>query len=461
MASSLLALLLTCSLHAVVWAGAAALLARRISLSSSTRHLLWKMALFGPLATTLLGATAPWGPERAPGEPSYFQELSVLSFGDAPEPAAPVAAPRGGPSNRASAGAEVPASGVRASLWWTLLTACGAGAAALGALRFAGSALLLWRSLRGRTEVHDARLLQRLERMRSRIGLRRVALTESASVGSPLVIGASEVCIPQAKLSALTDAEVDAVFAHELAHIERRDGLWFPVVGLVQSVLWVQPVTRWVSSRFRQTAELACDDRAVELTGDPRGLARALVQVAEGARLTPRRAMVPTMARSTSALLPRVRRLVDASRRAELRASPRGRRWAIAGLAASGIAAAGLSVQVARARPSQPAADAGAAMARSPDAAPDATAASPPDAAAMSEQVAELARREQELETRLEDALSLPGAHQEDTPASVLVLELRQELRHARAAKAWTEERFVDESAAWERRRGASSSAPR
>ncbi|WP_437623169.1 M56 family metallopeptidase [Sorangium sp. So ce1151] len=454
-----LALLLTYSIHAAVWAGAAGLLARRGSLSASTRHLLWKMALLGPIATTLLGAAAPRGSERAPGEPPYFQEISVLSLEDAPAPTAPVAAPRGGESTREGAVAGSPAS--RAPLLWSLLAACGAAAAALGPLRFAGSALLLWRSLRGRRRVQDARLLQRLERMRSRIGLRRVVLTESASVGSPLVIGASEVCIPLARLTALADAEVDAVFAHELAHIERGDGLWFPVAGLAQSLLWMQPINRWVASRFRETAELACDDRAVELTGDPRGLARALVQVAAGAPLSGRRAMVPAMARPASALLPRVKRLVDAGSRGRLRASPRGRRWAIAGLAASGIAAAGLSVQVARARPPQPAGDAGAGLARSPDAAPGATAASPPDAAAMSEHMAELARREQELEAQLEEARLLPGAEHEGTQASTLVLELRQGLRHARAERAWTEERFIDGSAAWERRLGASSSAPR
>ncbi len=73
----------------------------------------------------------------------------------------------------------------------------------------------------------------------------------------------------------------------------------------------------------------------------------------------------------------------------------------------------------------------------------------------------ELARREQEIEARLEEALLLPDAQREDTQAAVLVLELRQELRHVRAAKAWIEERFVDEWTTWERRPRASGSATR
>lgn len=460
MAALWLALLLTCSAHAAVWTGAAALLARRRSLSSATRHLLWKMALFGPLATMLLAAAMSWGFERAPGDTASPGEIAVLSLEDAPAPAVLDAAPEMGGSTTESAGAASPARRAGRSPGWSLLAACTAGAAALGLLRFATSALLLWRGLRERREVQDARLLQRLERLRARIGTRRVALTESAGIGSPLVIGASEICIPLARLAALTDAEVDAVFAHELAHIERGDGLWFPAAGLVQSLLWANPLVHWASSRFRQTAELACDDRAVELTGDPLGLARALVQVASGASLAPRRALVPAMARSAGALLPRVRRLLHAGSCARSTPSPRGRRRAIAGLAAAGVMAAGLSVQVARARPPLLAAGAGDALARDRGAALDATA-SPPDAAAASEQMVELARREQEIEARLEEALLLPDAQREDTQAAVLVLELRQELRHARAAKAWIEERFVDEWTTWERRPRASGSAPR
>ncbi|WP_437276330.1 M56 family metallopeptidase [Sorangium sp. So ce375] len=453
-----LALLLTYSAHAAVWTGAAALLSRRRSLSSSTRHLLWKMALFGPLATVLLAAVMSWGFERAPGDTAALREIAVLSLEEAPVPAVLDAEPGAGSSTGASAFAESPARRAGGSPGWDLLAAGAAGAAALGLLRFTTSAWLLWRGLRGRRQVQDARLLQRLERMRARIGLRHVVLTESAGVGSPLVLGASEICIPPARLAALTDAEIDAVFAHELAHLERRDGLWFPAAGLVQSILWLQPLCHWASSRFRQTAELACDDRAVELTGDPLSLARALVEVASSASLAPRRAMVPAMARSASALLPRVRRLVDAGKsRARRTASARGRRRAIAGLAAVGVAAAGLSVQVARARPPL-AAGASDAPARDRG---DAIAASPPDAAAASEQMVELARRERELEARLEDALLLPDAQRADTQAAVLVLELRQELRHVRAAQAWIEERFVDDWTTWDRRRGASGSAPR
>ncbi len=270
-----------------MWTGAAALLARRGSLSSSTRHLLWKMALFGPLATLLLAAAMSWGFERAPGD-------NGISWRDR----CPVARGRsraGGPRCRAgerrfdqeSADAASPARRAGKPRGWSLLAACTAGAAALGLLRFATSALLLWRGLRGRREVQDARLLQRLERLRARTGLRRVALTESAGIGSPLVIGASEICVPLARLAALTDAEVDAVFAHELAHLERRDGLWFPAAGLVQSVLWANPLVHWASSRFRQTAELACDDRAVELTGIP-SVWRARWSRSRRARRSPR-----------------------------------------------------------------------------------------------------------------------------------------------------------------------------
>lgn len=456
-----LALLLTCSAHAVVWTGAAAWLVRRRSLSSSTRHLFWKMALFGPLVTTLLAAALPGGFERAAGDASHSREVSVLTLADARASTAPDAELQTGPSTAGNAFAEAPAWRMPGAPTWSWLIACGVGAAALGLLRFTTSLLLLRRSLRGRKKVRDARLLQRLERMRTRIGLRRVVLTESASIGSPLVIGSSEICVPKALRTALTNAELDTVLAHELAHIERRDGLWFPVAGLVQSVLWMQPLNHWVVSRFRQTAELACDDRAVELTGDPMVLARALVQVAAGALRTHRDAMVPTMARSASTLLPRVKRLTDAGSQAALHASPRGRRWGIAGFAVVGLATASLSVQVARARLPPPAPDAGASLARSPAAALDSAAEPPPGAAALNEEMADLLRREQQLEGRLEAARNLRGAQRADAQESVEEIELSQELRHVRAAQAWTEERFVHEWTTWETRHSSSAGAHR
>ena len=331
-----------------------------------------------------------------------------------------------------------------------LVIACGLAAAGLGLLRFLVLVQRLRRRLQGRNEVTDARLLRRLAPLRARTGLRWLKLTESPLIASPLVIGTGEICIPLGLLTALPNPEVDAVLAHELAHLERGDGIWFPVAGLVQCVLWLQPLNYWVSASFRHSAELACDDRAVELTGNPLGLARALVQVAVSASVAHRIALVPAMVRSKGALLSRVRRLTSGEASARQLASGHRRLWAIAPIAALSLSMGSLSVRVAQARtqPAEPPAPLHAHSSFSPGQ----PSARPPDAEEHTERMARLAQREQQLTALLAASQRGPDAQQAGTPDSVRVLELSQELRHTRATQAWLEDELVNE---WETARPA------
>jgi hypothetical protein len=333
------------------------------------------------------------------------------------------------------------------------VAACALGAAGLGFLRFASSLLKLKRGLRGRRLVDDPRLLERLHRIRVRTRLRRVLLTQAADLASPLVIGANEVCIPAALFESLGDAEVDNVFAHELAHLERGDGFWFPAAGLVQSVLWLHPLNHWISSCFRRSAELACDDRAVALTGDPLALARALVHVA-AATSASRGTIAPTMAESASALLTRVSRLTRPGSRAAFGARDGGR------LAVAAPMVMGLALTASSFRPLQArgvAGEAFSAMAIMPE--QPMPAKTPPDAATPSTRIAELERCARDLEEELATARRLPESEQAGTPDAVRVLELGQELANLRATESWLEQRFVDDWASWQKQTSSERTA--
>jgi beta-lactamase regulating signal transducer with metallopeptidase domain len=409
-------------------------------LSSSTRNRYWKAALFGPLFTVLLTVAVPVNLSPVGGPGSLVREIWLNADTVLARPTArlPTAAP-------------VPAGMPGAGAVWrrpaNLLSAGVLSAAALGLLRFMGAAALLRRRLRGRRRVRDLRLLQALERMRTGFALPAVRLTETAIIDSPLVIGRGEICVPLPLLTGLCDAEVESVLAHELAHLERGDGLWFPIITLVQAVLWWQPLNHWLAARLRHTAELACDDRAVAITGNPLDLARALVQVATGVLAARQPAMVPTMARSTSALVPRVARLITLPPAAagEEQAGGRRRLWATAIIALVGLAMTGLRVQVAQARPGRPGID----RAVVPPARPD--------AAAQSAQLAALAQREEQLEA----AINFTSAGDSDAAASAQVLQWQQDLRHVRAMEIWLESQFLDQWASWEKSRGNTAGAPR
>jgi beta-lactamase regulating signal transducer with metallopeptidase domain len=405
------ALLMTYFVHVALWTLATTWLARRRGLSSAARHVLWLMALLGPVLTVLCPSALTTQLE------STQQVLGHTSY---------------------DLGSLRAVASVTNTPLWAAVAGLWLAAASLGAVRFAGSLAALWYSVRARSMVSDARLLARLSSLRDRSGLGPVRLSESQRVFGPLVLGRNEICIPSGMLACLSDAEVDGVFAHELAHLERGDGLWFPLVGFVQSVLWTHPLNHFVAARIRHSAELACDDRAVELTGDALGLARALTAIAASASLSRSSAVVPTMARSAKTLVQRVARLAHDGRPATPPHRQRSAFIAVVVLAAFGLVTAMLNIRVAR------------ALTQFQTQSAELTRA--PDAAEVNRALEELLAREQQLESELAAALTVPGASQAGTQASVSVLELRQALNHVRAEQAWTEERFVAAWTKWQNR---------
>ena len=78
--------------------------------------------------------------------------------------------------------------------------------------------------------------------------------------------------------------QVEALLAHELAHIRRLDWCWNTTQCVIESVLFHHPAMWWLSRRIREEREHACDDLAVAVCGDPVVLAEALAATA-----TPRR----------------------------------------------------------------------------------------------------------------------------------------------------------------------------
>ena len=422
-----LSLALSYFAHSLVWAFAAALLTRFERLSSATRHLCWKVALFGPLLSAGAAAAATAGFERPlSSAPAYVRELVVPSF-SAPEPGPDTDAPA---AERPMTYAQ-PRRLASGEHWQTqTIAALGVAAAALGSLRFLGAVWLLRGRLRGRGPLADPRLLHRFELICKRMGVSNVAITDSDAISSPLVIGRTEVCVPGASLAKLTCAELDAVICHELAHIERGDGIWFPLASAVQSVLWLHPLNHWLSSRFRETAELACDDRAVDITGNPLSLARALLHVATRAAVTPQPSMTPTMAHSRNALLPRVRRLTANSAPARSRPGGRERTWLTIAVATLGASLSTLGIRAAHAEPKLQVGS------ESMDCVPQ----------DHVQRIADLAQRELRVTELLAAVEPLPSSSPNGASEAVRALELNQELRHVRATRAWLEQRAAASS---------------
>jgi Zn-dependent protease with chaperone function len=329
----------TYCLHAAAWGAFGALLARRRELPAAARHSILKCALFGPLLTAWLAVLARGG-GRWPAE-SGLPANALRAFSAEGSPLA----------DALRALPDAVHAGLRASSTGCgLLLGCWLSAFAVGLLRLGVSGVLLQRRLRSRRPIESGRVCERFAEVLRRSALRRVRLTACAEAEVPFAIGLREICVPATSLGALSDAELDAVLAHELAHLERRDGLWFPAMAALQALFWLQPLNHLLSWRVRHWAELACDDRALELTGDPLILARALTRVAERASASGW-GFAPSAARSARSLLERVRRLAALRTGASFPARVGRIRGRMAALTALGAALCSFRLDLAQAAP--------------------------------------------------------------------------------------------------------------
>ena len=82
--------------------------------------------------------------------------------------------------------------------------------------------------------------------------------------------------LPVAALSGLTPAQLEAVVAHELAHIRRWDYAVNVIQAAIEAVLFFHPAVRWASRRVREERQNCCDDIAVSVVGDRPLYAEAL-----------------------------------------------------------------------------------------------------------------------------------------------------------------------------------------
>jgi len=155
----------------------------------------------------------------------------------------------------------------------------------------------------------------RLGALRDRLGVRRpVALLESARVAVPAVVGWLKpvILVPASAFAGLAPQQLEAVLAHELAHVRRHDYLINLLQTVVETLLFYHPAVWWASRQVRIERESCCDDLALAVCGDRVGYARALATL-EGLRApAPRLAMAATGGFGTGSLLARIRRIVGA-----------------------------------------------------------------------------------------------------------------------------------------------------
>jgi beta-lactamase regulating signal transducer with metallopeptidase domain len=194
--------------------------------------------------------------------------------------------------------------------WLVALWAIGAVAMLL---RLAGGLRWVARLRRDAQAPADPVWQARLDRLAQRFGLRGVRFAVFEGDGGPVSIGLWRplVLVPAALLARMPVEAIEALLAHELAHIRRRDYLVNLLQRLAEALLFHHPVVWWLSHRIRIEREQVADDLAATALGEPRRLAHALLAL-ERAAFPP-----PTLAQAAHGglLMSRIQSLLRPDRR--------------------------------------------------------------------------------------------------------------------------------------------------
>ncbi len=134
--------------------------------------------------------------------------------------------------------------------------------------------LLLWsvRWWRVRSAVRVASLI------RMDVG---VEVRSSPAMLEPGVFGIwrPALLLPEGITGRLTAEQLDAIVAHELCHVRRRDNLMAAIHMVVEALFWFHPLVWWIGARMVEERERACDEEVLRSGKEPEVYAEGILKV--------------------------------------------------------------------------------------------------------------------------------------------------------------------------------------
>ncbi len=108
-----------------------------------------------------------------------------------------------------------------------------------------------------------------------------VEVRSSPGLLEPGVVGVLRpiLLLPRGIPERLTSLQLEAVLAHELCHVRRRDNLFASLHMMVETLFWFHPLVWWIGARMVDERERACDEEVLSLGNQPRAYADAILNV--------------------------------------------------------------------------------------------------------------------------------------------------------------------------------------
>ena len=139
-------------------------------------------------------------------------------------------------------------------------------------------------AMKSSVPLEQGREVRTLRRLEEAGGLRKpIAFLLSRASLEPGIFGITRPALiwPEGISKHLEDAHLEAVLAHEVWHVRRRDNLFAALHMLVEAVFWFHPLVWWLGARLVEERERACDEEVVALGSDRHVYAESILKVCE------------------------------------------------------------------------------------------------------------------------------------------------------------------------------------
>ncbi len=156
----------------------------------------------------------------------------------------------------------------------------------------------------------DTEWQERIINLANRMNITRPLQTFfSRYVNTPMMIGFFKpvILLPLATMSQLSPEQFEAILIHELAHIRRNDYVLNILQSVLDTILFFNPFTWWITQNIREEREKSCDEMVLQLS-DPYHYARALLALEEPLQHRP---LVMTAVGKRSHLFHRIKNIME------------------------------------------------------------------------------------------------------------------------------------------------------
>jgi bla regulator protein blaR1 len=139
-------------------------------------------------------------------------------------------------------------------------------------------------AIRKSVPLHEGREVQTLRQLERTGGMRKATeMLLSRTSLEPGVFGITRPVLlwPEEISKRLEDAHLEAILAHELWHVRRRDNLAAAIHMVVEAIFWFYPLVWWMGARLLEERERACDEEVLESGSDRQVYAESILKICE------------------------------------------------------------------------------------------------------------------------------------------------------------------------------------